>query len=74
MSALPPRGAESTASPQEHLEAVEALIRKHRLVDQMVHRQAGNDTRRPALAWFRRADFLGPAQVPLDCAPTGQSR
>jgi DUF1365 family protein len=24
--------------------------------------------RRPALAWFRRADFLGPAQVPLDCA------
>ena len=22
--------------------------------------------RRPALAWFRRADFLGPADVPLD--------
>jgi DUF1365 family protein len=22
--------------------------------------------RRPALAWFRRADFLGPAEVPLD--------
>jgi len=24
--------------------------------------------RRPALAWFRRADFLGPAEVPLDTA------
>jgi hypothetical protein len=24
--------------------------------------------RRPALAWFRRADFLGPADVPLDTA------
>jgi uncharacterized protein len=24
--------------------------------------------RRPALAWFRRADFLGPAHVPLDTA------
>jgi uncharacterized protein len=24
--------------------------------------------RRPALAWFRREDFLGPAQVPLDVA------
>jgi uncharacterized protein len=24
--------------------------------------------RRPALAWFRRADFLGPARVPLDTA------
>jgi DUF1365 family protein len=24
--------------------------------------------RRPALAWFRRADFLGPATVPLDSA------
>ena len=24
--------------------------------------------RRPALAWFRRADFLGPAAVPLDTA------
>jgi DUF1365 family protein len=24
--------------------------------------------RRPALAWFRRQDFLGPAQVPLDTA------
>jgi DUF1365 family protein len=24
--------------------------------------------RRPALAWFRRADFLGPAGVPLDTA------
>jgi DUF1365 family protein len=24
--------------------------------------------RRPALAWFRRADFLGPAELPLDTA------
>ncbi len=24
--------------------------------------------RRPALAWFRRADYLGPAEVPLECA------
>jgi uncharacterized protein len=28
----------------------------------------GWSTRRPALAWFRRGDFLGPAHVPLDTA------
>lgn len=49
MSAQPPRGAESTASPQEHLEAVESLIRKHRVIDQLVHRQVANDSRRPEM-------------------------
>jgi DUF1365 family protein len=24
--------------------------------------------KRPALAWFKRSDYLGPAEVPLDCA------
>ncbi len=47
MSANPPRAAEVT--PQEHLEAVESLIRRHRVVEQLVHRQGEHDKRKPGL-------------------------
>ncbi len=31
-------------------------------------RTPGWSARRPALAWFKRSDYLGPAEVPLDAA------
>ena len=35
-------------------------------LDRVFDRRWFWSTRRPALAWFRREDFLGPAEVPLD--------
>jgi magnesium transporter len=46
VSANPPRAAEPT--PQEHLEAVERLIQKHRVVEQLAQRRADPGNRRPA--------------------------
>lgn len=48
MSANPPRAAEPT--PQEHLEAIERLIHKHRVVEQLSQRRADPGNRRPAHA------------------------
>ena len=42
-----PRPASET--PQEHLEAVEKLLRRHRLVEQLVHRQGEQSSRKPQL-------------------------
>jgi hypothetical protein len=47
VSATPQRPVEAT--PQDHLETVESLIRRHRVVEQLVHRQGEHDKRKPAL-------------------------
>ena len=63
-----------SASPQEHLDAVEKLLAKHRLVEGLVHRQGERDPRRPALVegivhkqnlveLQKRLDILHPSDV-----------
>ena len=63
-----------SATPQDHLEAVERLIAKQRLVEGLVHRQGENDARKPQLVenlvhkqniaeLQKRLDRLHPADV-----------
>jgi len=71
-----PRAVEPTrsASPQAHLEDIERLLAKHRLVEGLVHRQGEHDARKPALVdnlvhkqnvaeLQKRVDRLHPADV-----------
>ncbi len=73
---MPPRpeNLDRAASPQDHLAAVARLIAKQRLVEELVHRQGAQDTRKPGLVedmvhkqnlaeLQRRLDSLHPADV-----------
>ena len=75
MSAAPPHATppDRASSPQEHLEAIERVIRKHRTIEQIAHRQAEHD-RKPEIVedlahrqnlgeLTRRIERLHPADV-----------
>ncbi|MGH9577637.1 MAG: hypothetical protein ACRD3R_09375, partial [Terriglobales bacterium] len=72
--ARPREQHDPSASPQEHFDAVAKLLAKHRLVEELVHRQGVRDARKPALVeglvhkqnlteLQRRLDALHPADV-----------
>ena len=63
-----------SASPQEHLDAVRKLLARRRVVEELVHRQAGSDPRKPVqvenlvhkqnvAAIARRLEKLHPADI-----------
>ena len=61
MSAAPPHASppDRAASPQEHLEAVERVIRKHRTIEQLTHRQAEHDRKPDVAEGLARRQNLG---------------
>jgi len=58
--------AEATRSPHEHLEAVRALIAKHRLIEELVHRQAGESGKAPLVENLTHRQNLADLQKRLD--------